>query len=98
MASAAGAVGNFLPEMITEIWEPTRDFAFAKLPLMSKGVQNLCALSPQYLMVITADGYFYQYQIDTKQGGECSMLSQYALIENEDEGSSIYEGVIAGST
>lgn len=81
--NAAGAMGNFLPEMITEMWEPTRDFAFAKLPSSAKGQSNLCALSSNGLLVVTADGDFFQYQMSNKSGGEASLLKQYALIEND---------------
>ena len=81
--SAAGAVGNFLPEIITEMWEPTRDFSFAKLPNSSKGISNLCALSSHGLLVITADGDFFQYQVSTKTGGETPLVKQYALVEND---------------
>ena len=75
-------MGNLLPEMITEMWEPTRDFAFAKLPPSAKGQSNLCALSSNGLLVVTSDGYFFQYHLNLKSGGEASLLKQYALIEN----------------
>lgn len=39
----AGSVGSYLPEMITEMWEPARDFAFLKLP--SGGVRSLVAVN-----------------------------------------------------
>lgn len=39
----AGSVGSYLPDVITEIWEPTRDFAQLKLP--SAGIRSLVALS-----------------------------------------------------
>lgn len=130
MASVAGSVGSyFLPDMITEMWEPTRDFAFAKLPSGTKGVQNICAISshpvsgttppasaggshngsfssspsnssgfprshatissslpsrtytPQTLMVVTAEGAFYQYSIDMESGGECILQKDYSLLE-----------------
>ncbi|KAJ3106688.1 autophagy protein [Phlyctochytrium planicorne] len=45
LASATAAVGSYLlPEMISEMWEPQRDFAFAKLPPALKGTQTICAL------------------------------------------------------
>ncbi|KAJ3042734.1 autophagy protein [Rhizophlyctis rosea] len=92
IASAAGAMGSyFLPDAITEMWEPARDFAFAKFPSgHSKGCQNICALTntstahPQ-LMVVTAEGYCYQYSVDTEAGGECMFLKQYSLLEGEDD-------------
>jgi autophagy-related protein 18 len=39
----AGSVGSYLPDRLTEMWEPTRDFASLKLP--SAGVKSLVALS-----------------------------------------------------
>lgn len=39
----AGSVGSYLPDVITEIWEPTRNFAQLKLP--SAGIKSLVALS-----------------------------------------------------
>ncbi|CAO3599452.1 unnamed protein product [Absidia cylindrospora] len=82
----AGSVGSYLPEMLTEIWEPARDFASLKLPSGS-GAQSLVALSsttPQ-VMVITSEGYFYQYNIDLENGGECVLLKQNALLDSSDE-------------
>lgn len=33
----AGVVGSYLPQTVTEIWEPARDFAFIKIPKSSGG-------------------------------------------------------------
>ena len=30
--SVAGVVGNYLPQTVTEMWEPLRDFAYIKIP------------------------------------------------------------------
>ncbi|KAH8892066.1 WD40 repeat-like protein [Thozetella sp. PMI_491] len=30
--SVAGVVGSYLPQTVTEMWEPTRDFAYIKIP------------------------------------------------------------------
>ncbi|CEI96330.1 Putative Autophagy-related protein 18 [Rhizopus microsporus] len=81
----AGSVGSYLPDVITEMWEPTRDFAQLKLP--SAGIRSLVALSsttPQ-VMVVTSEGYFYQYNIDLENGGECVLLKQYSLLESSDD-------------
>ncbi|KAH9252619.1 hypothetical protein BASA81_009490 [Batrachochytrium salamandrivorans] len=89
LVSAAGAVGfYFMPDMITDIWEPTRDFAFAKLPTTSKSVQNLCSLSsssgmPQ-LSVVTANGSFYVFTI-LEQGGECTLVKQHSIMDSDEE-------------
>jgi len=83
--TVAGSVGNYLPDALTEMWEPARDFAYLKLP--SSGVQSVVALStnaPQ-VMVVTSDGYFYQYNIDLENGGECVLLKQYSLLEQGED-------------
>jgi autophagy-related protein 18 len=67
---------SFLPDRLTDMWESSRHFASLKLP--NAGVRNLVALSsttPQVL-VITSEGYFYQYNIDLENGGECVLLKQ----------------------
>ncbi|KAM0328457.1 hypothetical protein ACHAQA_004864 [Verticillium albo-atrum] len=33
--SVAGVVGSYLPQTVTEMWEPTRDFAYIKIPKSS---------------------------------------------------------------
>ncbi|KAG0043741.1 autophagy protein [Gryganskiella cystojenkinii] len=87
----AGSVGSYLPGAITEIFEPSRDFAHLKLPVA--GVQSVIALSstlPQ-VMVATSDGYLYQYNIDMENGGPCVLLKQFSLLESSDEFSSSTE-------
>jgi autophagy-related protein 18 len=37
------SVGGYLPNTITEIWEPSRDFAFLRLPV--SGARTIVALS-----------------------------------------------------
>ncbi|CAG8559757.1 4617_t:CDS:2 [Paraglomus brasilianum] len=83
--TVAGSVGNYLPDALTEMWEPTRDFAYLKLP--TSGVQSVVALSnniPQ-VMVVTSEGYLYQYNIDLENGGECLLLKQYSFMEPNEE-------------
>ncbi|GJJ71126.1 autophagy-related protein 18 [Entomortierella parvispora] len=83
--SLAGSVGSYLPGVVTEIFEPSRDFAYLKLP--SAGVQSVIALSnttPQ-VMVATSDGYLYQYNIDLDNGGPCVLLKQYSLLESTED-------------
>jgi len=66
------------------MWEPTRDFAYLKLP--NPNVQSVVALNnntPQ-VMVVTSDGYFYQYNIDFDHGGECTLQKRYSLLEPDD--------------
>ncbi|KAI0341329.1 WD40 repeat-like protein [Trametopsis cervina] len=79
------SVGGYLPSAITEVWEPSRDFAFLRLP--TSGTRCIVALSgtmPQ-VMVLSSEGYFYSYNIDLENGGECSLLKQYSLLDSNDE-------------
>ncbi|ORX81573.1 WD40 repeat-like protein, partial [Basidiobolus meristosporus CBS 931.73] len=77
----AGNVGALLPGSLTEMWEPVRDFAYLKLP--SAGVRSLVAISSSTpkVMVVTSDGYLYQYSIDLESGGECILTKQYSLLD-----------------
>ncbi|KAL4252706.1 Autophagy-related protein 18 [Abortiporus biennis] len=79
------SVGGYLPNTLTEMWEPSRDFAFLRLP--TSGTRCVVAMSgtmPQ-VMVISSDGYFYCYSIDLENGGECTLLKQYSLLDSNDE-------------
>ncbi|KAH9954773.1 WD40 repeat-like protein [Russula dissimulans] len=81
------SVGGYLPNTLTEMWEPSRDFAFLKLP--TSGARCIVALSgtmPQ-IMVVSSEGYFYSYNIDLENGGECSLMKQYSLLDSADEAS-----------
>lgn len=76
----ADAAGGYLPQAVSEIWKPERDFAFVKLP--NAGVRSVVALSstsPQ-IMVVTSDGYFYVYNVDMEKGGECILTKQYSYV------------------
>ncbi|KAI0824937.1 WD40 repeat-like protein [Trametes gibbosa] len=79
------SVGGYLPNTLTEMWEPSRDFAFLRLP--TSGARCIAALSgtmPQ-VMVVSSEGYFYSYNIDLENGGECSLMKQYSLLDSNDE-------------
>jgi len=77
------SVGGYLPNSFTEMWEPTRDFAWLRLP--TSGARCVVALSgtmPQ-VMVVSSDGYFYSYNIDLENGGECSLMKQYRCVRQQ---------------
>jgi autophagy-related protein 18 len=67
------------------MWEPSRDFAFLRLP--TSGTRSIVAFSGTmpYVMVLSSDGYFYSYSIDLERGGECSLMKQYSLLDSGDE-------------
>eukprot|EP00127_Corallochytrium_limacisporum_P005022 Clim_evm18s197 gene=Clim_evmTU18s197 len=76
-------LSSYLPEMLTEIWEPVRHFAHVKLP--KTGLKSICAISNSSptVMVITNEGYFYTYALDSQEGGECQLLRQYSLLQSQ---------------
>ncbi|KAH9898610.1 vacuolar targeting protein Atg18 [Xylariomycetidae sp. FL2044] len=95
--SVAGVVGNYLPQTVTEMWEPLRDFAYIKIPKSSassarttgggqqlRSVVAMSSSSPQ-VMVVTSDGGFYVFHIDMEQGGEGYLVKQFSVLDNDDK-------------
>jgi autophagy-related protein 18 len=95
--SVVGVVGNYLPQTVTEMWEPQRDFAYIKIPKISmvaakagigsqqlRSVVAMSSTSPQ-VMVVTSDGGFYVYNIDMEQGGEGYLVKQFSVLEGDDK-------------
>jgi len=83
------SMGGYLPNSLTEMWEPSRDFAFLRLP--TSGTRSIVAFSGTmpHVMVLSSDGYFYSYSIDLEKGGECSLMKQYSLLDSGDESSGL---------
>ncbi|KAL1798679.1 hypothetical protein ACET3X_002716 [Alternaria dauci] len=86
--SFAATVGGYLPSAVAEIWEPSRDFAWVKIPRSptsssSGPVRNVVALNnngPQ-VMVVTSEGNYYVFNVDLEKGGEGTLYKQYSLLE-----------------
>lgn len=93
--SVAGVVSSYLPQTVTEMWEPLRDFAYIKIPKSSvtsssshrpaassgqlRSVVAMSSSSPQ-VMVVTSDGGFYVFNIDMEQGGEGYLVKQFSYV------------------
>jgi autophagy-related protein 18 len=83
--SFAATVGGYLPSAVAEIWEPSRDFAWIKIPrspnAASAGpMRTVVALSnngPQ-IMVVTSEGNYYVFNVDLDKGGEGTLYKQYS--------------------
>ncbi|GAM17880.1 hypothetical protein SAMD00019534_010550, partial [Acytostelium subglobosum LB1] len=81
-SSASGTnsgVTSYLPEMLSQVWEPSRDFAHVKI---QPGIPSLCALSQdnKTAMVLMADGLYLQYQFDENVGGELKLSKEFSLL------------------
>lgn len=90
--SLAGSLGGYMPKSVTEMWEPSRDFAWLKIPKPASGqaqgpVRSIVAMSPHapQVMVVTNDGGFYVFQIDLVKGGEGSLVRQYSVLDVNDK-------------
>ncbi|KAK3683954.1 WD40-repeat-containing domain protein [Podospora appendiculata] len=91
--SVAGVVGSYLPQSVTEMWEPQRDFASIKIPKSNgiappraggpggplRSVVAMSSSSPQ-VMVVTSDGGFYVFNIDMEKGGEGYLVKQFSCV------------------
>ncbi|KAK3191838.1 autophagy protein [Lecanicillium sp. MT-2017a] len=97
----AGVVGSYLPQSVTEMWEPIRDFAFIKIPKSTAPsnssrltggtgagpLRSVVAMSSSspQVMVVTSDGGFYVYNIDMESGGEGYLVKQFSVLEGDDK-------------
>jgi autophagy-related protein 18 len=81
----AATVGGYLPSAVAEIWEPSRDFAWVKIPKSPNAnstgpMRTVVALSnngPQ-VMVVTSEGNFYVFNVDLEKGGEGTLFKQFS--------------------
>lgn len=72
---------SYLPSQVAEMFNQGRSFATVHLPF--SGLKNVCALTviqnlPRVL-VASADGYLYIYNLDPAEGGDCTLLRQHRL-------------------
>ena len=102
-ATFATSVGAYLPTAVSEMWEPTRDFAWLKIPksqpvfqggiltstASSKSVVAMSSNMPE-VMVVTNEGHFYVFGVDLEKGGEGTLLKVYEVGgENDRLGASV---------
>ncbi len=91
-STLAASVGSYLHSAVSEMWEPSRDFAWLKIPktppalggalgYSTAPLRSLVAMStnsPQ-VMVVTNQGHFYVFNIDLEKGGEGSLVKIYEV-------------------
>ncbi|KAI9809945.1 MAG: autophagy protein [Sarcosagium campestre] len=92
--SFAASMGGYLPSAVTEMWEPTRDFAYIKIPKSASGsltggapLKSVVAMSSirPLVMIVTNEGAFYAFSIDMEKGGEGMLYKQYSVLEANDK-------------
>ena len=76
---------SYLPTVVQDICLQSRSFATAKLP--SDGSKCLCGFATvkgqECILVASSDGFLYIYDFDIKNGGQCSLLKQHDLDQQE---------------
>ncbi|XP_043465013.1 WD repeat domain phosphoinositide-interacting protein 2 isoform X2 [Leptopilina heterotoma] len=87
LTKAVSASANYLPSQVTDVFNQGRAFASVHLPF--QGLKNVCAITTIQkvlrLLVASADGYLYVYNLDTNEGGDCTLLKQHRLDGKQDE-------------
>jgi len=94
MLSIASFASSYIPEVISQAWEPQRDVAHIRLP--TTGVPALTGIltdpnspTPIKIMILTGDGFYYTYSLDpTSQGGsgasgsggELKLIKEHSLL------------------
>ncbi|XP_076323215.1 WD repeat domain phosphoinositide-interacting protein 2-like isoform X3 [Tachypleus tridentatus] len=77
---------SYLPTQVTDMFNQGRSFASVHLPF--SGLKNVCALAliqkiPRVL-VASADGYLYIYNLEPGEGGNCALVKQHRLDGHAD--------------
>ena len=72
----ASRLSSYMPTVITNVWEPARDFAFVKLPTSASRLPNIMAITDGLVQVVSASGWLGQYRLDAS-GGELVLDRQY---------------------
>nr|XP_054598182.1 WD repeat domain phosphoinositide-interacting protein 1 isoform X1 [Nothobranchius furzeri] len=80
------AASSYLPAQVSGVM--SQDRAFATAHLLSTGQRNVCTLVPIQkllrLLVATADGQLFIYDVDPQDGGECRLAHSHRLTGVDD--------------
>ena len=79
--SALISSADYLPNQITDLMKQFRSFATAMIPQQSSS--NIVAISKIQgelrVLVASADGFLYIYNLDVNNGGDCVLNTQHEL-------------------
>lgn len=79
--SALISSAEYLPNQITDLMKQWRSFATAMIPQQSSS--NIVAISKIQgefrILVASADGFLYIYNLDVNNGGDCILHTQHEL-------------------
>lgn len=91
---------SYLPP-VNHVFNQWRSFAHAKLPFC--GLKNVCAISSDKnakvprVLIASADGFLYIYDLNVNDGGECTVIKQHKLDDCPSEESSAPEASFSPS-
>ncbi|XP_014826269.1 PREDICTED: WD repeat domain phosphoinositide-interacting protein 1-like isoform X1 [Poecilia mexicana] len=87
MGKMFSAASSYLPGPVSGMM--SQDRAFATVHLLSSGQRNVCTLVTIQrllrLLVATADGQLFIYNVDPQDGGECQLAYKHRLVGVDDE-------------
>ncbi|XP_013789571.2 WD repeat domain phosphoinositide-interacting protein 2-like [Limulus polyphemus] len=73
---------SYLPTQVTDMFNQGRSFATVHLPF--SGLKNVCALALiqkiARVLVASADGYLYIYNLEPGEGGNCTLVKQHRCV------------------
>lgn len=77
--SLIGTVGGYLPQSVSGMLDPERDFAYAHIP--GDKVTSIAAFGPDNTIVnvATYDGNLYSFRVNLRTGGECAMVNHFCV-------------------
>ncbi|XP_041857526.1 WD repeat domain phosphoinositide-interacting protein 1 [Melanotaenia boesemani] len=81
------AASSYLPAQVSGMM--SQDRAFATVHLLSSGQRNVCTLVTiqklPRLLVATADGQLFIYNVDPQDGGECQLAHKHRILGIDDD-------------
>lgn len=81
---------TYISSHVSDMLHQWRSFATCRLPF--KQLKNVCAITTidkqPRVLVVSAEGYLYIYDLDINEGGDCTLIKQHRLEEAPESPSS----------
>lgn len=83
MNRAIQTAANYLPTQASDVLTQDRAFATVNVPQSALNYRNICTLAyiqkNLRLLMASADGWFYMFDVNTQEGGICKLLTQASI-------------------
>lgn len=83
MNRAIQTAANYLPTQASDVLTQDRAFATVNVPVSALNYRNICTLTyiqkNLRLLMASADGWFYMFDVNTQEGGICKLLTQASI-------------------